>query len=174
MSWITTLMQGGSIIKNKKSSKRNSMRSLEDLYDDKTLDKSDYIDLKGNLLDGHFAAYRDILGRLISFPHPNQLLLEALHIKAQQLANYKEQMEQQGGEGDEDDDDEDDDEDDDDDDEGGEDEKGTGELQKIIDSKNCQKSNAPSHVPIQGGGGRFAATYGPDYAPRYRTRDGWR
>ncbi len=174
MSWISTFMQGGKATSLPK--KRNSMRTVEDLYDAKSLDQDDYVELKGNLLDGDFVAYRDLLAKLIAEPHPaDQSVLEALYIKAQQLAHYKEQM-QQGGDGDDDDDDEYDDDDDEDDED---DPADVAKLQTIVNAANTAntaKASGSQHaqVPVQGGGGRFASAYGPEYSPRYRNRSSWR
>ena len=176
MSWISTLMQNG-----RKQQKRNSMRAIEDLYDEKTLSLNDYVELKGNLLNGDYAAYRDALGDVLSQiteSSSQYTTLEALHIKAQQLARYKEQVEQRGGEGDGDEDEEAEDPDDDDDEEEGSDneesddaenEKAREDLEKL---QATMRSSQPQ--PQSGGGRRFAsAPFGPDYTPRYKQRT-WR
>lgn len=148
------------------------MRAVEDLYDAKTLSLDDYVELKGNLLNGEYVAYRDALADILTrIPnsHTQLATIEALHIKAQQLARYKEQQDeeeerQRGGDAVEDDEDGDEDDEDDDEEDEGEEEDNNKAREDLEKLQAVMKRSSQT-------GGRFAAApYGPDYTPRYKPR----
>jgi hypothetical protein len=176
MSWISTFMKG-----KKSHKRRNSMRTVEDVYDAKAITVDDYVELKSSLLNGNYSAFRDTLATILQTAQPTLLAaqladLEALHVKAQQLAHYKEQMEQMGQNGGDDEEDEDDSEDNDED--GEDDQNDDDDEDDDEDGKADQALYQPTQQNLQqeqptgqaGGGSRFASAWGPGYSPRYKRR----
>lgn len=172
MSWISTFMKS-----RRPQRKRNSMRTLEDLYDAKVIDVDGYVELKSSLLSGEFGDFHKTLATIVrNAPTKSTALLadlEALYVKAQQLAQYKEQvslMKQNGGDEDDDEDDEEGEEEEEDEDDEDEGQDGAEPYQggeEAYQDGNGFNTQGPSNMT---GGGRFASAWGPDYSPRYKKR----